>query len=113
VSCACGCGGCCRKGTHRTCRHGSGGHGGGGLGCGGASACCCGRLPVRVYQAPTAAVGKLRGVIYRAPCGACGTPHNYVHFFEAAPPTLVTDPAGTRLYIVGGRYRITARGIEG
>jgi hypothetical protein len=29
------------------------------------------------------------------------------------PPRLVTDTAGTQLYVVGGRYRVTARGIEG
>jgi hypothetical protein len=30
-----------------------------------------------------------------------------------APPLLACDPRGTQLYIVGGSYRITTRGIEG
>jgi len=29
------------------------------------------------------------------------------------PPLLACDPSGTQLYVVGGRYRITERGIEG
>ncbi|MDX2033435.1 MAG: hypothetical protein SF339_22355 [Blastocatellia bacterium] len=39
-------------------------------------------------------------------------PKNYVHFFQR-PPVLAADPAGRRLYIIGGRYRLTPRGIEG
>jgi hypothetical protein len=29
------------------------------------------------------------------------------------PPRLVADVTGRRLFIVGGSYRVTARGIEG
>ena len=30
-----------------------------------------------------------------------------------SPPRLVSDVAGRRLFIVGGSYRMTSRGIEG
>lgn len=91
-----------------------------GLACGSAGACGCGcsgnasrpRL-VRLVRSRLAPVGELRGVIYR-PYGTFNgeAPKNYVHFFQQ-PPVLATDPAGRRLYIIGGRYRLTPRGIEG
>ena len=40
-----------------------------------------------------------------------GRPRTFIHFMED-PPRLVTNTAGTQLYVVGGRYRVTARGIE-
>jgi hypothetical protein len=62
---------------------------------------------------PLAPVGELRGVIYRPFRALNGeAPKNYVHFFQR-PPVLAADPAGRRLYIIGGRYRLTPRGIEG
>lgn len=57
-------------------------------------------------------LGELRGVIYRSDRGQCGRPRTFVHFFES-PPLLTCDPAGQRLHIVGGRYQVTRRGLEG
>jgi hypothetical protein len=62
---------------------------------------------------PIAAVGELRGLIYRASRVAGEEPKTYVHFFKGRRPMLATNPSGTRLYIVGGRYRVGKNGIEG
>jgi hypothetical protein len=67
----------------------------------------------RVVQLPTAPVGELRGVIYRTSRVPGEEPKNYVHFFEDKLPILTTNPAGTRLYIVGGSYRVKNNGIHG
>jgi hypothetical protein len=90
-----------------------------GLSCACNSACGCGRAGgiarvriTRIVRLPLAPVGELRGVIYRARSAACETPKNYVHFFNR-PPLLAADREGQRLYIIGGRYRVTTRGIEG
>jgi hypothetical protein len=58
--------------------------------------CACHMMRVRltrIVRRPLRAVGELRGVIYRT--------------------RRVTNPTGTRLYIMGGQYRVTPRGIEG
>jgi hypothetical protein len=55
-------------------------------------------------------LGALRGVIYtrdRSPAR-----RTYIHFMED-PPRLLCDAQGRQLYVRGGRYRITPRGIEG
>ena len=57
-------------------------------------------------------LGRLRGLIYTSDKGRCGQPRTYVHFMKTMP-TLACDPAGRQLHILGGRYRVTARGIEG
>jgi hypothetical protein len=57
-------------------------------------------------------LGELRGLIYRSDRGSRGLPRTYIHFMER-PPVLACDPRGTQLYILGGSYRITRRGIEG
>jgi hypothetical protein len=57
-------------------------------------------------------LGTLRGLIYSSDRGEPGCPRNYIHFMET-PPRLACDPAGRQLYILGGRYRVTVRGIEG
>lgn len=52
-------------------------------------------------------LGKLIGVIYAADHG-----EHYLHQFRGASrPTLVAEHDGTRLHIVGGKYRMTTRGI--
>jgi len=66
----------------------------------------------RVRRQPLAPVGELRGVIYRRPGPPGEAPKNYVHFFTRSP-LLAADPMGQRLFIVGGQYRVTGRGIEG
>jgi len=57
-------------------------------------------------------LGRLKGLIYSSDRGQCGRPRTFVHFMET-PPLLATNPEGTRLYILGGRYRVTRKGIVG
>ncbi len=57
-------------------------------------------------------LGQLRGLIYSSDRGQRGRPRTFIHLMET-PPTLACDPAGTQLYILGGRYRVSSRGIEG
>jgi hypothetical protein len=56
-------------------------------------------------------LGRLRALVYTADRGDGGR-RSYIHFMEREP-LLTCDPNGTQLYIVGGSYRITRRGIEG
>lgn len=55
-------------------------------------------------------LGELRGLIYRT--DRDGVAKTFIHLMES-PPRLMYDPRGNQLYIVGGRYRVTRRGIEG
>jgi hypothetical protein len=58
-------------------------------------------------------LGALAGLIYRSnKRNPLGRPRTYIHLMEK-PPHLVSNVEGTQLYIVGGRYRIGPRGIEG
>ena len=57
-------------------------------------------------------LGELRGLIYRSDKEQCGRPRTFIHFMES-PPLLASDVRGRQLYIVGGNYRVTSRGIEG
>ena len=57
-------------------------------------------------------LGELRGLIYSSDKEQCGRPRTFIHFMET-PPLLASDAGGKQLYIVGGNYRITSRGIEG
>lgn len=57
-------------------------------------------------------LGDLVGVIYRSDKWRPGRPRNYIHFMEQRP-MLVSNVHGTQLYIAGGSYRVTRRGIEG
>lgn len=56
-------------------------------------------------------LGELLAVVYRSSKWV-GYPRTYIHYMED-PPRLASDVEGRRLYVVGGSYRITARGIEG
>ncbi len=63
--------------------------------------------PVRIspiVSLPVAPIGELRGVIYRAIRAPYEVPKTYIHFFENLRPLLATDPAGSRLYILGGSF---------
>ncbi|MCI0695251.1 hypothetical protein L0337_24995 [candidate division KSB1 bacterium] len=62
---------------------------------------------------PLLPVGQLRGVIYRGRRSPFEEVKTYVHFFDRRLPGLATNAAGTQLYIVGGRYRVTRNGIKG
>jgi hypothetical protein len=68
----------------------------------------------RVEAAPPRRVlvelGELRALVYRA--ARDGRSRDYVHFFDQ-PPRLLADARGRRLFIAGGRFRVTRRGIEG
>ncbi|HJQ68526.1 MAG TPA: hypothetical protein VKA70_06125 [Blastocatellia bacterium] len=80
------------------------------------SICPSAMVRVRVFRMarpPVVPVGELRGVIYRASRSPGEPPKNYVHFFKERLPILVTDRTGKRLYIVGGQYQVTRKGIEG
>jgi hypothetical protein len=76
-----------------------------------------GPIPVRTkrMKAPVplsthaAELGKLVGVIYRTD-KFDGKERDYEHEFEVLP-SLVTDPAGKGLHIIGGAYKITPDGI--
>jgi hypothetical protein len=57
-------------------------------------------------------LGELAGIIYRSDKWQPGQPRTYIHFMED-PPRLVSNVDGSQLYIVGGSYRVTGRGIEG
>ena len=51
-------------------------------------------------------------MIYSSDKGRRDRVRTYIHFMEK-PPILASDPAGRQLFIVGGNYRVTERGIEG
>ena len=57
-------------------------------------------------------LGELRGLIYKSDKWQRGQPQTYIHFMET-PARLACDPKGKQLYIIGGNYRVTARGIDG
>ena len=67
---------------------------------------------VRATPSVLVHVGQLRAVVYSSDRGQRGRPQLYIHWMESQPQ-LVTNPEGTQLYLVGGRYRVTRRGIEG
>jgi len=76
--------------------------------------------PAQVVRAPCRRVipkvlvhlGYLRGLIYSSDKQTPKQSRTYIHFMET-PARLACNPEGTQLYIVGGRYRVTPRGIEG
>jgi hypothetical protein len=66
-----------------------------------------------VAPCPTWPLGELRGVIYRARRRPGDPARSYVHFFQGRLPLLSTNTRGTRLFIIGGGYRVTRQGIQG
>jgi hypothetical protein len=66
------------------------------------------------WQLPSTVVrlGRLVGVIYASDRGSCGRERTFVHFMDD-PPVLAADVDGTQLYVLGGCYRVTERGLEG
>ena len=66
----------------------------------------------RVIPPIVVELGELVGLMYRSDKGQLGQPRTYIHQMED-PPRLVSNIEGTQLYIVGGSYQVTARGIEG
>lgn len=69
-------------------------------------------LAPRVIPPVVVQLGTLRGLIYRSDKWSPGVQRTFIHMMDR-PPRLVCDPSGTQLYLVGGDYRVTARGIEG
>jgi hypothetical protein len=55
-------------------------------------------------------MGALRGLVYTK--DHCGTGRTYIHFMDD-PPRLMCDAGGRQLYVLGGSYRVTGRGLEG
>lgn len=66
----------------------------------------------RVIPPVVVELGELVGLMYRSDKGQPGQPRTYIHRMEN-PPRLVSNIEGTQLYIVGGSYQVTPRGIEG
>jgi hypothetical protein len=67
---------------------------------------------LRVIPPIVVELGELVGLMYRSDKGRPGQPRTYIHQMEDRP-RLVSNIEGTQLYIVGGSYQVTARGIEG
>ncbi len=57
-------------------------------------------------------LGHLRGLIYSSDRGQSRCERTYIHFMET-PPLLACDTEGKQLYVIGGKYQVTHRGIEG
>jgi hypothetical protein len=55
-------------------------------------------------------MGALRGVVYTKDHGKAK--RTFIHFMDD-PPRLLCDAKGRQLYVLGGSYRVTRRGIEG
>jgi len=71
------------------------------------------RVPFRRIVPPVVVeLGDLLGLIYRSDRGGSGRSRTFVHFMDD-PPRLVTEPSGRQLYVIGGSYLVTPRGIEG
>jgi hypothetical protein len=66
----------------------------------------------RVIPPVVVELGDLLGVIYRSAKRGDAEARTYIHFMED-PPLLTTNVEGDQLYVLGGSYRITRRGIEG
>lgn len=57
-------------------------------------------------------LGQLKALIYSSDRGQPGRQRSFIHFMDSSP-TLASDAAGRRLFILGGRFRVTRFGIEG
>ena len=55
-------------------------------------------------------MGALRGLVYTK--DHRGARRTYIHFMDE-PPRLMCDADGRQLYLLGGSYRVTYRGLEG
>jgi len=66
----------------------------------------------RVLPPVVVQLGDLVGLIYRSDKWQRGEPRTYIHVLRD-PPRLVSDIGGRQLFMLGGSYRVTARGIEG
>lgn len=70
------------------------------------------RLP-RTAPGVLVDLGELTALVYRAArrADAPSRAESYVHRFES-PPRLLADATGRHLFIAGGRFRVTRRGIQ-
>lgn len=59
------------------------------------------------------ALGELVSISYLTIKGGDSAPTEYVHRFKKTLPVLVYGKKNARLYIAGGSYTVTTRGIEG
>lgn len=70
----------------------------------------CGRIRVPPMPKVGVAIGKIDGVLYTTVRD--GRLEKYIHKFHAGDePLFVVAPDGKQLYLVGGRYDFTERGI--
>lgn len=78
-----------------------------------------GRRPKRVRRAPMpetrgvlVEIGELLGVPYRTAKGEGEPVEDWIHWFSEPRPRLAYDPETRDLFILGGRYTVTDRGVE-
>jgi hypothetical protein len=70
------------------------------------------RVPHRRLVPPVVVdLGRLMAIVYRSDKWV-GYPRTYIHRMDT-PPRLACDVGGRQLFVIGGDYRVTARGIEG
>lgn len=62
-------------------------------------------VPARLVK-----LGEMPEIVYRSDKWT-GKSQTYLHKFGRPRPLLATDPDGKRLFIIGGGYRVTARGL--
>ncbi len=57
-------------------------------------------------------LGRLRALIYSSDRGRPGCARSFIHRMRT-PPLLACDVRGRRLFLLGGKYRVTPFGIVG
>lgn len=74
------------------------------------------RRQPRVIPETLVHLGRVRAIVYEARRGRADPngeqPRTFVHVFEERPD-LACDPEGRQLFLLGGGYRVSRRGIEG
>lgn len=69
--------------------------------------------PERVIPETLVYLGELIEVVYRSDKWNPGEKKLYSHKTQKPHPILATDPEGRHVYIVGGRMKVTSRGLVG
>ena len=69
------------------------------------------KIKIKTREIPKVLVklGELEAVIYKAKKG--DKRDKYIHKFKKVKPILTTDRKGSRLYIIGGNYKVDEDGI--
>lgn len=70
----------------------------------------CGRIKVRPFPKVGVAIGKIDGVMYTTIRD--GKTEKYIHkFHRGDEPLFVVSPDGRQIFMIGGRFDFTERGI--